>query len=189
MLVGIAGFATSGKTSAANVLVEEFGFRKISFADPLREAALALDPLIEIVGWNEFWRLSVVIKEFGWTEAKRLFPDVRDVLVKLGTEVGRTYFGESCWNNVMASTYPDMARKDTRYVIDDLRFENEVQFVRMGLGEIIWVDRPGLAAGEHVSESGAPKRSADYIIDNSEDLEYLRLQVRDFAVDAGWFLN
>ncbi|CAO0836096.1 Adenylate kinase OS=Streptomyces microflavus OX=1919 GN=Smic_81130 PE=4 SV=1 [Streptomyces microflavus] len=45
--VGIIGRARVGKDAAGQWLVDNRGYRRIGFADPLKEAALKLDPLIE----------------------------------------------------------------------------------------------------------------------------------------------
>ena len=52
-LVGFAGPAGVGKSSAAELLAAEGGWRLVSFADPLRALALALHPewtLVDVVG-------------------------------------------------------------------------------------------------------------------------------------------
>lgn len=192
MLVGIAGFATSGKTSAANVLVEEFDFTKISFADPLKAAALALNPIVDMetipYTYNNYGnteievdlgviRLSDIVNSFGWDHAKSFYPEVRRTLQRLGTEVGRSLFGKYFWVDQLAQTYPDLIECETRYVIDDVRFETESNFIQTKLGDLIWIERPGLRAGSHPSESGYPKQHADHIIDNDGDLAQLRSDV------------
>ena len=47
-IIGLSGFARSGKDEAAKVLVEEFGFKRVGFADKLREVLYALNPLVEV---------------------------------------------------------------------------------------------------------------------------------------------
>ena len=46
MIIGISGYARSGKDSVANILVQDFGFERRAFADKLREALYALNPII-----------------------------------------------------------------------------------------------------------------------------------------------
>jgi dephospho-CoA kinase len=45
MIVGISGYARSGKDEAAKALVE-MGFERRAFADKLREFLLALNPMV-----------------------------------------------------------------------------------------------------------------------------------------------
>jgi hypothetical protein len=42
VIVALCGYKHSGKDTAADVLVEEYGFQKLAFADPLRESAAAM---------------------------------------------------------------------------------------------------------------------------------------------------
>ena len=71
-VIGLCGYATAGKDEAARGL-EPFGFQRVSFADPVRAAALAIDP---IVAYNVDHipvspvRLSDLVLAYGW-EAKR----------------------------------------------------------------------------------------------------------------------
>jgi dephospho-CoA kinase len=47
-LIGLSGYARSGKDEAAKVLIEEFGFKRIAFADKLRDFLYALDPIVAV---------------------------------------------------------------------------------------------------------------------------------------------
>src|SRR5690606_2560032 len=44
--IGLMGYARSGKDTAGAMLHADLGYRRVSFADPVREMALALDPII-----------------------------------------------------------------------------------------------------------------------------------------------
>ena len=46
MIVGFSGYARCGKDTAADHLVEHYGFEHRGFADKLREALYALNPII-----------------------------------------------------------------------------------------------------------------------------------------------
>ena len=48
MIIGLSGYAQVGKDTVANYLVEKYGFVKVSFADPIREALYKLDPKVRI---------------------------------------------------------------------------------------------------------------------------------------------
>lgn len=47
-IIGIAGKARSGKDTLAGLLVKHHGFRRDAFADGVRAAALALDPIVDM---------------------------------------------------------------------------------------------------------------------------------------------
>ena len=42
MIFGFIGFAGSGKDTAANILVKDYNFKKISFANPLKDMVARL---------------------------------------------------------------------------------------------------------------------------------------------------
>ena len=82
-LVGLTGYAGSGKDAAAAGLVAE-GWTRQAFADPVRSMALAIDPLVE---WDVFShnpvRLSLLVAKRGWHVAKQC-PEVRRLLQACG---------------------------------------------------------------------------------------------------------
>jgi len=47
-LIGLIGRKRAGKDTVADVLVAEYGYTKVAFADPLKRAALALDPIVHV---------------------------------------------------------------------------------------------------------------------------------------------
>lgn len=164
-LIGLAGYAGAGKDTAAQGLIAQ-GWQRIAFADAVREAAAALDPL---VSGNA--RLSEIVLQAGWEGAKQL-PEVRRLLQRLGTEAGRDIHGDDCWlriaeRKVKAATAP--------VVITDVRFPNEAAFV-LASGTLVWIERPGVGpANDHTSEAlGYVKRAADCEIINAGSAEWLQ---------------
>lgn len=179
MIIAFSGLKGSGKDTAAKVLIQEYGFTKIAFADALREALLVLDPWVPIYinGMNE-WPLSELIQQEGWDWAKNNVPEVRRLMQVFGTEVGRMLFGENVWVDILNKRFPDVDDPETRYVITDCRFDNEVEFVRNNLGLLVWVDRPGLESDGHASESTHIKDLASVILHNDETIEELEEDIR-----------
>lgn len=86
MHVGICGYAESGKDEVANVLVQDIGFVSIGMSDALDKYLLILDPWIDMCGYFE--RYSDIRKRLTYVRAKEI-PEVRRLLQRLGTEVGR----------------------------------------------------------------------------------------------------
>jgi deoxynucleotide monophosphate kinase-like protein len=181
MLISFSGLKGSGKDTAAKVLIEEYGFTKIAFADALREALLVLDPQLTI---EEEWqppqhmRLSKIVREYGWDWAKNAIPEVRRLMQVFGTEVGRMLFGENVWVDTLAKRFPDIAEPESRYVITDCRFDNELAFVHANDGTAIWVSRPGVKSDGHASESDAMAGKVDYLLRNETTVEELQEDVR-----------
>lgn len=176
MIIGLAGFKGSGKDTVADLLVEEYGFVKLCFADSLRQMLLIIDPEIS---FDDMWginchRLSQIIDDLGWNEAKRQIPEVRRLMQVTGTEGIRTFFGEDAWVNLLDAKI----QEDVDYVVPDCRFLNELQYVHRNHGDVVWVDRPGFSSDGHASESDTIKKYCDYIFNNDSTVDELLEDVR-----------
>lgn len=184
MLFAFSGLKGSGKDTAANVLVTEYGFTRIAFADAVRELALIVDPLILIEDdWqpSHLMRLSKVISEYGWDWAKRAVPEVRRLLQVIGTEGGRMLVGENIWVDILAKRFPNIADESARYVITDCRFDNEVDFVRNNGGKLVWINRPGLVSDGHASESEHIRDLASVVVYNTQSIEVFEKTIRQIV--------
>lgn len=146
MIIGICGLANSGKTTASKFLVEEYGLKKLSFAQGLKDMLIALGVPSDVV-WG-----PAAIKEKplqilnGHT--------ARHALQTLGTEWGRNCMGEDFWVNQWAARVADYPNG---VVCDDVRFPNEVAKIKEMGGLIIRLRRNGAGVGDaggaqHASE-------------------------------------
>jgi len=181
-VIGLCGYAGSGKDTAAQGLIE-LGWQRVSFADPIREMALAIDPWIE--PWNNSGRLSNIVREYGWEVAKNSFPEVRRLLQRIGTEAGRDILGQDVWLDV-AERKMIQAECDQcpGVVITDMRFENE----RIMLGDwkatFVRISRPGVGpVNEHQSDQLLASFEVDHEIVNDGD--EAKLQAALVAVAKG----
>lgn len=159
--VGIVGRKRSGKDTAAQALVEELGYARHGLADPLKDAALKLDPIVTVIpqfysnGDSEPVRLSEVVAADGWENAKDEYPEVRRILQKLGDEAGRQVHGPDTWiDQLLRKTWAsnDAGRP---VVVPDVRYPNEAERLRAAGFLIVRIDRPGFSdpqPGEHASE-------------------------------------
>jgi hypothetical protein len=153
MLIGLSGYARTGKDTVADILVKEHGFTKIGFSDPLYEMALRLDPLIETSFWlsdDGHLPLSKVVAQHGWETAKDEYPEVRRILQALGTDAGREVLGENVWVDALLRR----VEPEGRYVIRDMRFPNEFYAVENEGGATVRIERPGYGpTNGHISET------------------------------------
>lgn len=186
MIIGLAGLKQSGKNTVASMLSAEYGFVEIAFADALRQALLILDPLVyypsgySASGWpvkGTYHRLNKVISQVGWDYAKENYPEVRRLMQVFGTEVGRALLGDNVWIDILAAEL-DLEDPSERYVITDVRFINEVEFVHRNSGSVIWIDRPGLVSDGHSSENPELMKYADHVVCNDDTIEELLEDVR-----------
>lgn len=193
-IVGLSGYARSGKDEAAKVLVEEFGFVRVAFADKLREVLYALNPTVlhDInTRRKDFEKpykyLQDVIDEYGWDGYKETVwgPEIRRLLQRLGTEAGRQTLWDSIW---VDATFAGLA-EDAKVVVTDCRFENEAQAVKERGGQMWRVNRTGVGpANNHPSETSLDDWNFDWIIKNDTTLEEYHETIRTnwFLASKGW---
>lgn len=185
LIVGFAGYAGAGKNTAAAAL-SPYGFTEASFAAPLKAGMLRLNPTVlvpSVVGTSgctlelKPTKLRDLVARVGWEAAKRV-PEVRQLLQRFGTEVGRELFGGDFWVNQLARRV-----RDKSFVsITDVRFPNEGEWVRKR-GLLIWISRAGVGPiNGHVSDNGACRGLAHVIIDNSGTTEELRQKVVEAVI-------
>lgn len=168
-VVGISGWARTGKDTVAARLVEKYGYTRMSFADPMREALCRLDPLIT-VGEMQGVGLASAVEGLGWEALKSLSPDVRGLMQRMGTEVGRDMFGQNFW----VDTAIDSIEDGSKVVFADVRFPNEAEAIKNLGGEVWRVLRPGVGpANDHISETALDDHSFDMYILNNTTLEDL----------------
>lgn len=186
-IIGLSGFARAGKDETAKVLVEQYGFTQVAFADKLREFLYAMDPLVAFEGpWLEDAdgvTVSMVIDKFGWGGYKETpyGTEIRRLLQRLGTEAGRQTLWDTVWIDAAFAGVP----ADAKIVVSDARFYNEFDAVHKRGGEVWRIDRPGVGpANEHASEMEAIDYPRfDRFINNSRDLDYLADTVRKAYFD------
>lgn len=176
-LIGICGLARHGKDSIAQVLVKEFGFTRIAFADKLREVALAIDPFV-VLPTDTIIRLSGLIELCGWEKAKT-YPDVRRLLQRIGTEAGRNIISERLWLDLHAKE----SRNYTNVVVPDVRFHNEADYIHQQGGFLIRVTDPRKVDNGvgtvHPSEQFVNQLPAQIEISNDGTLEDLAVKVKE----------
>ena len=131
MIIGFVGFLGSGKGTAGDFLAE-YGFIRESFARPVKDIASMM------FGWDRNMLE-------GNTEKSRKFretPDTywsnkfgrkftpREALQKIGTEAVRDLFHENFWIQHLENRIDPTKN----YVITDVRFPNEINWLREDFG-------------------------------------------------------
>lgn len=168
-LIGIHGKARSGKDLAAQHLVNRHGFVRNAFADPLKRAAQQMFMLTDEQTWSDELK-EVVIPHWGMSP--------REIFQKLGTEGGRMVFGEDIWLKRWRYHY-DTFKGVMNYVVPDVRFENEAQYIRDLGGTVIHIVRDGTedkllgATKKHASEAGVAPHVDDFVLDNNSTKQEL----------------
>jgi hypothetical protein len=176
MIIGLTGYAQSGKDTVANILVENFGYTRVAFADKIREFLYETNPMYDsVLGEPLFVRAKV--DRDGWEEAKKS-PHIRRLLQTSGV-AARKVFGEGFWVHEAMKTMLDDPRPDMNYVVTDVRFLNEADMIRANQGQLWRIKRLGIdAVNGHVSEHELDGYPVDQIFVNNTTIEDLELLVK-----------
>jgi len=170
MIIGLSGYARTGKDTVAEILVSKYGYRRIAFADKIKEALITLNPIVvPEIGLH----LAEYVNDFSWEVAKNT-PEVRRLLQVMGTEVGRNLLSQDIWIEAALEN----VRAGEKIVLTDVRFPDEADAVKWLFGEVWRIERNGVKATNfHKSESALDEWIFDRIIDNSGTLEDLEESV------------
>lgn len=211
MIVGFCGFIGSGKDTAADYLINFYGFRRDSFANTLKDAVSA------IFGWDRVLLEGRTVESRDWRDkvdtwwAERLgIPHLtpRWVLQHWGTEVCRVGFHDDIW---IASLENKMRKTKDNIVISDVRFPNEIKAIHNAGGTVIrikrgpepkWYDaavstnrgpdgNPSWALsreklkklGIHASETSWVGGDIDHVISNDTTIDALFNQLKNIIID------
>jgi hypothetical protein len=163
-IVALSGVAGSGKDETAKRLCGSHGFFRVSFADAIREDLYSIMPdvaeAVDIVGWDHL---------------KRDNQDIRVLLQNYGKRC-RDVWGEDCW--IDRAHAKIVASGCAKIVITDVRYHNEVDFVRRFIHSFWYLERPGFSeVNDHESEShyGYLRSIADELIVNAGSLHELQV--------------
>ena len=202
-IIGICGFISAGKDTAADYFVNEHGFRRESFANTLKDAVAS------VFGWDRVMLEGKTKESREWREqvdqwwSNRIgLPHLtpRWVLQNWGTEVCRKGFHDDIW---IASLENKLRLSKDNVVISDCRFPNEINAIKAQGGKVIWVQRGPLptwydlavaanagfsnameiraqlaAEGIHASETSWVGTDFDEIINNNGSIDDLYAQLR-----------
>jgi hypothetical protein len=172
--IGLIGPAQSGKDTVGARLRQRYGYQRVAFADPLKRAALRVDPIIPTT-YGVHVRLSKLIAAVGWDYAKTTYPEVRRVLQHVGQTVRDIDPG--FWVRAAAPAIDAAERLNLPVVVTDVRYENEATYLRDRGFATIRVTRPGAGAtgdtAKHKSETELENWATALTIANTGTLEEL----------------
>lgn len=208
-LIGLVGAISSGKDTAADFLVNSYGYSRDSFASTLKDAVSAIflwdrDMLEGRTTEARIWRETVD----SWWANRLSIPHLtpRWILQNWGTNVIRVGFHDDIW---IASLENKIRTTTSNIVISDVRFPNEIQAIHNAGGIIIHVKRgdqplwfqaaliynrgpennPSWEASKkqleecniHASETAWIGGNIDYVVTNDSSLESLYTQLTDIV--------
>lgn len=174
LVILIAGWARSGKDAAASFFVNDHGFQRFAFADPLKED-VSCRTGIPLAVFHDPTEKDVSIAHLGKTP--------RTLLIERAAEVRAVdpdCYSREIGRQILATI---AATGQRRFVISDWRYKRESQHLRSipGLRIICTrVERPGIQPSTHPSEHDLDHEPITVAMDNCGDLEGLRGTVRLF---------
>ena len=174
-LIGITGTAHSGKDTLGQFLVDNYGFERAAFADPLKLIASE-------IGWDGSKADGGACNSCGMLHGRKL-------LQVLGTEGARQHIGENVWVDATLRQIAEarVLTGQTKWVITDVRYQNEAQMIQAHGGEIWRVERPGTdRQDQHASETELAAIGADALFVNDGTIEALHRLVEEYAERSGW---
>jgi hypothetical protein len=185
MLLGLGGRALSGKDATADILQAE-GFQRTYMSRALEKALLVLNPWIPeehvkgdgIIHLLRTWAPYQEIHERIGYDASKLIPEVRRLLMILGTAVGREMFGQDVWVNAAFRQVDAWMDEGQDVAITGIRFPNELAAIRRRKGVAVWVDRGLPPLNDHASENTLSVDDFDMVLPNLGTLDDLGVTVR-----------
>jgi hypothetical protein len=170
MIIGLTGYAQSGKDTVANILVEHYGYQRVAFADPIRDLLYEANPMLK-----EGYRVQGLVDVYGWDRVKVDYPEARDLLQRLGVGARKT-FGDMFWVQQALK----QVHFEGNFVITDVRFPNEAKAILEYDNAQIWrIRRVGFdAVNAHVSESAMDGEKVDQIFVNNGTLDDLKILIQ-----------
>lgn len=173
MIIGLQGYAGSGKSTVAKYLEERHGFARRHIKAPLA----AMTRTLFLYAFPEATDSDLHEMVDGTLKRKPLLSGRTPTEIQqfLGTEFGRNFIHPDIWLDIWSA----WAAQHPKVVQESVRFANEAERC-----DVIWeVRRPGYGAlNGHVSE--ALPVVADVVLDNSGGVEGLYEQI-DAIIEKG----
>ncbi len=176
MLIGLSGKKRSGKSSATNYLVEEHGFKPVSWAGALKNV-IGLQLLGLTVDDMETEDKKEKINPF-WGKSPR------QLLQVIGTECFRDRVHPDFWVKVCErDTLKPLIKANENIVISDCRFPNEANCIRALGGTMVRITRMNYHPEKvdmHPSETALDKWDFDFQIGAADgNLDELYKKIND----------
>lgn len=172
-LVGVTGFAGSGKSTIARMIGAEYPVVSYQrFAGPIKAALRAIglsDEELDGTGKGQPCELLC-----GNTP--------RYAMQTLGTEWGRKLIGETIWVKAVEKRCVELLSRGWLVIIDDVRFPNEAEMIQRLGGVLVKVTRPGIEQMHHESEHHIGAMRENFLIENDSDLAALKFQIQSMCM-------
>ena len=192
MIIGMCGLIGTGKDTVADILVNNYNFIKVSFADKLKDGVATVfswdrEMLEGTTDESRTWREQ---KDEYWSRETNEHITPRLVLQMFGTDCMRNGFYNGIWVSIVKQQIINNPNKN--FVIPDVRFPNEAKMIKEVHGEvwricrgpdpqwfISYVKDNIVPTDVHESEWQWAKLDFDCVIHNNDTIIDLKNQVSD----------
>lgn len=172
-IIGLTAKKRSGKDTVGDYLVLKYGYKKIAYADALKSAIKCIFDFTD----NQLYGTEKEIIDPVWNITPR------ETFQFVGTQLFRNQINEllpelndNIWIKVVENKIQNELIKNPnqKFVITDIRFENECDIIRKMNGLLIKITRSSINNDDkHESENNINNIQPDYIINNDENLSDL----------------
>ena len=184
MIIGITGYAGSGKDTVGRYLVKHYKYKQYAFADPIKEGIMKMFLMTTDQLWGE--RKNMIDERYG-ISPRQLLQYIGTDMAQLELPKNYPFFDATIGRNLWSKRFEYEKEKNpnVNYVITDLRFPHEEEMIRRNEGIIFRVNRDSVVPKEpvHESESYVFTMTADYEIDNNGSFEDLENLINDIMID------
>jgi hypothetical protein len=191
MIIGLSGYAKSGKDTVADIIISIDSNQWVvkKFSGKLKQIASLLTGIDINKFEDQDFKDQIMPLEWveQWVEGTTKYykiMKVRDFLQKLGTEAVRDGLHKNAWVNALMYDYYGIYDIDTdvtnmpNWIITDCRFPNEFEAIRQAGGVVVRISRDGVKpVNAHPSEIALDGFDFDYVIENNGSLEDLKRSV------------
>lgn len=194
-IIMISAWKGSGKDTAADYLVKEFGFKRLGFADPLKDLCSSLFNVKRRMFDDAADKESPIM--YMPVQAKDGFSkNVTDFMAK-EFKTGSAFESEKYWTpralailvgSTMRSVNPDFwvekaisqCQPGQKYVISDCRYKNEIESVKRAGANVITVriNRFDTSPSDDPSERDLDDYKFDVVINNKGTVTELQQAIK-----------
>lgn len=160
-IIGLTGKARSGKDTVADYMVTNYGVSKVGFADELKVKVMEDFNL----SWEQIYgndKEKIVMK---------YLKTPREILQHMGTEAYRAMYDDFWVEKLYNKLVSGKVKTSGGIVITDVRFPNEVKFIKDIGGVVIQIIRENKdeinGIKNHSSESSLDNQMFDLVLENN----------------------
>lgn len=179
MIIGILGNKNTGKDTVADYIVEKYNFVKKSLADPVKKTCQEIFLLTDSQLYDEKLKETSDPRWFN-TKPRQMFQFIgtdlfRDQMEKLMPDIGKEIF---LYHFQLWFQKEKEKNCNLCVVIPDIRFQNEVNFIKNLNGIIVKIERKTGINDTHISETEMLSiTNYDYFIENNNTKDSLYIKI------------